>query len=481
MSSSESFYWHDYETSGAEVFHDRPLQFAGLRTDLELNIVDEPLVIYAKPTPDFLPHPAAVRITGITPQHAQAQGLRECEFMAQIHAELAKAKTCAVGYNSIRFDDEITRFALWRNFFDPYEREYANDNSRWDLIDVVRAVHALRPAGTVWPTREDGLPSFRLEMLTAANGIEHGAAHDALSDVTATIDLARHLKTVQPALFNALFALRSKKAIQPLLDVSAMRPVVHISGMFGAARGHLALVVPLAVHPKNNNEVICADLSQAPDFLDLPPEVVRERLFVKSSDLPDGVQRPPLKTIRINRAPVVLPSEWVAGEPAERLRLDGDAHRRHLVVLKAARSADPERFRTLIQGFYVERAFAARTDPDVMLYDGFVPTQDKALFEGIRAASAAQLARQSWSFRDARLPELLFRYRARNYPESLSLEEQAQWCEHCQSRYQDADSPFNLAQFAVELAEERRNAALTAEQLAALDALDNYVKALSAN
>ena len=481
MSSSESFYWHDYETSGAEVFHDRPMQFAGLRTDLDLNIVGDPLVIYAKPTPDFLPHPAAVRITGITPQHAQAQGLRECEFMAQIHAELAKAKTCAVGYNSIRFDDEITRFALWRNFFDPYEREYANGNSRWDLIDVVRAVYALRPAGTVWPNREDGLPSFRLEVLTAANGIEHGAAHDALSDVTATIDLARHLKTVQPALFDALFALRSKKAIQPLLDVLAMRPVVHISGMFGAARSHLALVVPLAVHPKNNNEVICADLSQAPDFLELPPEVVRERLFAKSSDLPDGVQRPPLKTIRINRAPVVLPSEWVAGEPAERLQLDGDAHRRHLAALKTARDADPAGFRSLIQGFYVERAFDTRTDPDAMLYDGFVPTQDKALFEGIRAASAAQLARQSWSFRDARLPELLFRYRARNYPETLSSAEQLQWREHCQSRYQDADSPFNLTQFAVELAEERSNPMLTAEQHAALDALDNYVKALSAN
>jgi exodeoxyribonuclease I len=177
----------------------------------------------------------------------------------------------------------------------------------------------------------------------------------------------------------------------------------------------------------------------------------------------------------------VLPSEWVAGEPAERLQLDGDGHRRHLATIKAARDADPERFKALIQGFYAERAFEARTDPDAMLYDGFVPTQDKALFEGIRASSATQLARQSWSFRDARLPELLFRYRARNYPETLSSEEQAQWREHCQSRYQDADSPFNLAQFAVALAEERSNPALTAEQHAALNALDNYVKALSAN
>ena len=481
MSSSESFYWHDYETSGAEVFHDRPMQFAGLRTDLDLNIVGEPLVIYAKPSPDFLPHPAAVRITSITPQHAQAQGLRESEFMAQIHAELAQAKTCSIGYNSIRFDDEITRFALWRNFFDAYEREYANGNSRWDLIDVVRAVYALRPTGTVWPVREDGQPSFRLEALTAANGIEHGAAHDALSDVTATIDLARHLRKAQPALFDALFALRTKKAIQPLLDVSKMRPVIHVSGMFGAARSHLALVVPLALHPKNGNEVICADLSQAPDFLDMSPELVRSRLFAKSGELPEGVTRPALKTIRINRAPVILPSEWVAGEPAERLQLDGEAHRRHLTILRAARDNNPEQFGALIQGFYVERVFEKRSDPDSMLYDGFIPPQDKALFNGIRAASGEQLGSQRWSFRDPRLPELLFRYRARNYPETLTPAEQAQWREHCQSRYHDADSPFNLAQFQQEMAVERGQANLSVLQINALDALDDYVRKLSVN
>ncbi len=457
------------------------MQFAGLRTDLNLNVVGDPLVIYAKPTPDFLPHPAAVRITGITPQHALAQGFPECEFMAKIHAELAQSKTCSVGYNSIRFDDEITRFALWRNFFDAYEREYANGNSRWDLIDVVRAVHALRPQGTVWPTREDGQPSFRLEALTAANGIEHGAAHDALSDVTATIDLARHLRTVQPALFDALFALRGKKAIQPLLDPSMMRPVIHISGMFGAVRSHLALVVPLTVHPKNNNEVICADLSQAPDFLELSPEVVRSRLFAPSCDLPEGILRPPLKTIRINRASVVLPTEWVAGEPAERLQLDGETHRRHWVALKAARDKDPDQFRARIQSFYAGRVFEARSDPDSMLYDGFIPAQDKALFSGIRAATAEQLRGQRWSFRDPRLPELLLRYRARNYPETLTPAEQAQWHEHCHSRYHDADSPFNFLQFQQEMALERGQANLSTLQISALDALDDYVRKLLVN
>ncbi|MDA0651168.1 MAG: exodeoxyribonuclease I, partial [Proteobacteria bacterium] len=167
MSSSESFYWHDYETSGADPSQDRPWQFAGVRTNAQLEIVGEPLTLYAQPTPDRLPHPAAVRVTGITPQEALAKGVPEAQFIARIHAELAQPRTCGVGYNSIRFDDEVTRFTLWRNFRDAYAREWQNGNSRWDLLDVARAYQALRPAGIEWPVRDDGQTSFRLEDLTA--------------------------------------------------------------------------------------------------------------------------------------------------------------------------------------------------------------------------------------------------------------------------------------------------------------------------
>ena len=170
-----SFYWHDYETFGADPAWDRPVQFAGLRTDADLNVIGDPLVLYARPADDFLPHPMACLITGITPQLALEKGVAECEFIARIHAELAQPGTCAVGYNSLRFDDEITRHTLYRNFFDPYAREWQNGNSRWDIIDLLRTAWALRPEGIEWPRREDGHVSFKLEQLTAANGIAHSA------------------------------------------------------------------------------------------------------------------------------------------------------------------------------------------------------------------------------------------------------------------------------------------------------------------
>ena len=480
MSSSESFYWFDYETSGAEVSVDRPLQFAGVRTDPDFNVIGEPLVIYNRLTPDVLPHPAAVRITAIPPSKTLAEGLSEREFISQIHAQLAQPGTCGLGYNSIRFDDEITRYALYRNFMDPYARERNQGRSRWDLLDVTRAIFALRPQGLEWPLRDDGLPSFRLEELTAANGIDHGAAHDALSDVLATIGLARVLRKAQPALFDALYALRSKESLAPLLDIAAMKPVVHVSGMLGASRSNLALVVPLAMYPGRRNEIICADLSRDPDFLFEDAEVIRQRLFTRQEDLPEGTVRPPLKTIHLGRAPVILPSEWVQGEPAERLRLDGDQHRSALAAIRGARDADPKGFTDFVQSIFAERDFPPRTDPDTQLYGGFFERADSGQFAEISAADPEALAERSWVFRDKRLPELLFRFRARNYPESLSADESARWLEWCAQKHADPDG-FNWGLFDQEMAEQEALPGLSDKQINALNDLRDYANQLRAS
>lgn len=477
MSSSESFYWHDYETSGARVAEDRPLQFAGVRTDSDFNVVGEPLVIYCRPSPDCLPHPAAIRVTGISPYVALEQGLPEREFIALVIQEMQRPGTCSLGYNSLRFDDEITRFASYRNFFPPYAREYGEGRSRWDLIDATRAVHALRPSGIEWPTRDDGLPSFRLEDLTAANGIDHGNAHDALADVLATIALGRLLRDSQPALFDTLYAQRSKRALAPMLDLANPKPLVHVSGQFGARRSNLAVVLPLAQHPINKNEIICADLSREPEFLDLTVEEVRGVLFASTEALPPGAVRPPLKTVKLNRAPVLLPMTWVQGEPAERLGLDGDATRAALAAYRGVMQADPSGFRQFIQQIYAERRFAPRTNPDTQLYDRFLGRRDEALLESVRCASSDSLASDSWVFEDARLPELLFRYRARNFPDSLTLDEQERWRSHCSDALLEQAGP-DWQDFRKALKQEQCRPDLADQQVAALDALARYAETL---
>lgn len=477
MSSSDSFYWHDYETSGKDPDQDRPWQFAGVRTNAELEIIEDPLTLYARPSPDRLPHPAAVRVTGITPQEAEQKGLPETEFIQRIHEQLLRPRTCAVGYNSIRFDDEVTRFTLWRNFCDPYRREWQNGNSRWDLLDVARAMFALRPEGINWPRLDDGLPSFRLEALTAANAIDHGAAHDALSDVMATIAVARLFRQQQPELFATLYAQRTKRVVSQLINLQVLTPLVHVSSMFGATRNNLALVVPVAWHPHNNSEVICVDLGLPLQFLEEDPDKVREYVFTPQAALPDGVCRPPLKTIRLNRAPVLLPTHWVAGAVAERLGLDGELHRTHLALLRDYHASAPGAFVERFQRVWRDRAYSERTDPDRMLYDGFLGDADRALCEEVRKARPAQLAQRTFPFSDPRLQELLFRYRARNYPESLSTDERAQWREHCQIQWREGT--FSRENFERALAAERADPAITSETQAALVRLEEWVTDLS--
>ena len=468
-----SFYWHDYETFGTDPSRDRPVQFAGLRTDAELKVISEPLLLYCKPADDVLPHPEACLLTGITPQKALREGLCEAEFIAQIHAQLALPGTCAVGYNSIAFDDEVTRYTLYRNFHDPYEREYRDGNSRWDIIDLLRVAYALRPQGIVWPRGDDGRPSFKLEALAQANDIAHEAAHDALSDVNATIALARLVKQQQPRLFDHVLAQRGKSAVAAMLDIPAMRPVLHISRKFGAERSNIGLVAPVARHPSNSNEVICVDLLQDPaELAGLSVEQISERLFTPAAELPEGMQRPGIKNIRTNRCPIVLTPKLLDAQAAQRLEIDPQAQWAHADKLK-----DLPGLGQKLQEVFAERKLPVPQHPDQMLYSGgFFNDADGRAMAWVREASPEQLRDEQVSFEDPRLPQMLFLYRARNYPESLDGPEREQWEEY-RFRYltdPEAGASLCLEQY-LELIERMQSvSSLTSGEQAVLDALLEY-------
>ncbi|TMO54673.1 exodeoxyribonuclease I [Pseudoalteromonas aurantia] len=426
-----SIYWHDYETFGATPQKDRPSQFAGIRTDYDLNIIGEPLIEYCKPAPDYLPHPEACLITGITPQHAQKHGLIEAEFMAKIHAQFSRPGTCVAGYNSIRFDDEVTRYSLYRNFYDPYEREWQNGNSRWDIIDLVRACYALRPDGIEWPLKEDGTPSFKLEHLTVANGIEHGAAHDALSDVTATIDLAKLIKTKQPKLFDFFFSLRNKKALLDIIDVFNMQPLVHTSSRIPATQGCTTWIAPMSFHPSNKNAVVCFNLTENPQvLLDLSVEELRERLYTKRVDMIEGDLPVGLKLVHVNKCPILAPAKTLLPENAARLGIDREQCLKHLKVLKE----HPELRDKVAEVFNEQGDFSATTNPDYQLYNGFISKSDKAKFAVVRDAQPSALGALNLEFEDAKFTTMLFRYRARNWPELLTPSELDSWRKYCQNK-----------------------------------------------
>ncbi|MGR9012987.1 MAG: exodeoxyribonuclease I [Gammaproteobacteria bacterium] len=432
MNGMQTFYWHDYETFGTDPRRDRPVQFAGIRTDCDFNIVDDPLVVYCKPTTDCLPHPDACLITGITPQLAEEKGVCEVEFIRLIHDQLALPNTCTLGYNSLRFDDEVTRNCLYRNFYDPYAREWQNGNSRWDLIDVIRAARALRPEGIVWPVNEEGRPSFRLDQLTKVNNIAHEAAHDALSDVYATIAITKLLKQAQPRLYQFLFQHRVKAEALNLLQLGNFKPVVHISGKYSAANNCLAIVLPICKHPTNANGIIVYDLSVDPEPLfNLSVEGIQQILFTATADLPEGVARIPLKTVHINKCPVLAPVSVIRPDDAQRLKIDLAICCENIDRIKAAAGL-AEKLAAVFSGHaYAEQA----SDPDLEIYSGgFFSENDKKQMAGIRGMLPEQLAKVAFKFTDSRLPEMLFRYRARNYPETLTSDELLRWNEFCVNR-----------------------------------------------
>lgn len=469
--AANSIYWYDFETFGSDPRRDRASQFAGIRTDEDLNIIGDPLVIYCKPANDFLPNPMACLITGITPQKASQEGVHEAEFIRLILEEFAQPGTCVTGYNSIRFDDEVTRQLLYRNFHDPYEREWKNGNSRWDIIDMVRLCAATRPDGINWPKKEDGSNSFRLEELTEANNIEHADAHDALSDVLATIELAKLIKQQQPKLYDYVYQLRAKQKAQAEIDLNTRKPVLHVSMMYPAAKGCLALVMPVCPHPENNNGVIVYDLRVDPDtWSDLSEAEMRERLFTPREQLPEGVERIPLKTIHYNRCPVIASPAVLPPERAAQYGVDLDLCRVHWEKLQSAGVLFKQ-----IQKLFLSDHGQKETDPDYMIYSGgFFSDHDRELMHMIRATKPEDLGRLDLPFRDKRLTEMLFRYRARNFPELLSKEEQERWVQFCATRLSE--------QFAMEKYQndmEQAESIASDSQMQVLGKLQDYVRSIS--
>ena len=436
-----TFFFFDYETWGTSPAKDRPSQFAGVRTDMDFNIIGDPLVIYCQPPSDYLPGVEAALITGIAPQLAASKGLPEPEFIAKIHEQLATPNTINLGYNSIRFDDEVTRYTCYRNFIDPYAWSWQNGNSRWDLLDVMRACHALRPEGVEWPENDEGYISFKLENLSVANGIEHANAHDAMADVIATIELAKKVKAAQPKLFDYFLSMRHKRKLNELVDIVNMTPLMHVSGMLGRECNYTSWIVPVAWHPTNKNAVITVDLAKDPQvLLDLDIEALTERLYTKHSDLGPDEQPVPVKLVHLNKCPILAPAKTLTAENADKIGIDRTQCLQNLALIRQ----HPEIREKLIGLFSIEREYDQSKDVDSQLYDGFFSPADRTAMDIILQTAPEKLAELDITFSDARIAPLLFRYRARNFPWTLTEQEQRRWNDHCRDYFQSRIEEYML-------------------------------------
>jgi exodeoxyribonuclease-1 len=444
----KSFFFYDLETSGLNPKEDRVMQFAGQRTDEGLNLIGQPFSYLIKLTQDVLPDPQAILVTGITPQQTLEKGLTEAAFLSIFHEQIATSGTIFIGYNNIHFDDEFIRYLNYRNFYDPYEWQWQGNRSRWDLLNVIRMMRALRPDGIKWPVDTGGKPVNSLEELTAANGLEHVKAHDALSDVTACIALAQLVRQTQPRLFAYLLNFRDKREIAQL--VTGLEPFVYA----GADQDEYdkTSVYSFLFELSRQGAAALFDLRYDPlDFTNLTATELAERWYGGQ----DYRTKPnPVRIIRYNRCPPVAPLTVLDEISQSRLKLDPETITRHRHQLKKCL---PSWQPTLQEALSLSdeashksrRGFAASVD--TLLYEKFFDDNDKRSFSAVRATPPAELAIAKFNFTDRRLRRLLPLYKARNYPESLTEAEQRRWHDYCQRHLMQGGPVSRYANFVIRL------------------------------
>lgn len=457
---NETLVWFDYETFGLDVARDRPAQFASIRTDLDLNPLADPLTLYCQPPRDYLPNPESCVLTGISPLRAQRLGVPEHEFIGRIVGEFSVPGTCAVGYNNIRFDDELTRYTLFRNLKDPFAREWQNGNSRWDLLGVMRLARALRPDGLVWPTDVEGKPTLRLDHLTVANGIAHDDAHDALGDVRATLALARRLKEAQPKLFQYLWNLRLKKNVLSLASPGTMTPFLMASARMPSESWHLGIVVVVGRQPGNPNALIICDLRYSPD---------------QWGDLQEA-EISPFSVLHVNRAPALAPLAVLRPEDEQRLSLDIKTHLAHLDSVKASAYNEFSGFRALMDRLPT----SDHQDVDLGLYGGFASDRDRHRLTQYSDPHSPEFLEIPAHFDDGRFSELCQRFKARNYPEYLSEEERQRWNAFCRSKWHEkrGEGALSVDEFNERVHQLRDQAQGDVGKLAVIQETVQYVEAL---
>lgn len=471
-----SFFFYDLETSGINPREARIMQFAGQRTDLELQPIGEPVNVLIKLTPDIVPDPDSIMITGITPQSTLIDGLTEAEFLQYFYDEVVQDGTIFLGYNTVRFDDEFMRYLHYRNFYDAYEWQWCNDCSRWDLLDVVRMTRALRPDGIEWPFNDQGKATNRLELITKLNGVAHEQAHDALSDVTATIEVAKLIRSKQPKLFEYLLNCRHKKEVEKLVCEEG-KPFIYSCGRYPADTHKTTVAVKVA-DASSAGGCLVYDLRHDPtEFLSMSAEELHQRWQWTDEESPP--KRLPVKALRFNRCPAVAPLQVLDATSQERIGLTLETATKHLAILRSSPTfADTLRQAHALKDAAIKQRFPSDSAVDGQLYEGFIGQGDKQVMRAVRAAKPEHIAEFGDKLRDRRLQQLLPLYKARNFPQRLSADERQLWDNFCRDRLLSGGQQSKLATYFKKLETLAKRTDLTDDQRFALEELRLYSESI---
>ncbi|HUY53227.1 MAG TPA: exodeoxyribonuclease I [Candidatus Dormibacteraeota bacterium] len=467
---SESYFFYDLETSGLNPRESRIMQFAGQRTDYDLKLIGQPYNFLVKLANDSLPSPQAIMVTGITPQMTLSDGISEAEFLKIFNQQISVPGTTFVGYNNVRFDDEFIRFTNYRNFYDPYEWHYKDGRKRWDILDVIRMTRSLRPAGINWPTAEDDTPTNKLTDITGANNIAHQAAHDAMADVLALIEVAKLIKQQQPKLFNYLGTnMPNKNDIIKMLHDG--EPLVYTFGGYQAHPQKTTAIVFLADF--EDGGILVYDLRHDPKFF-TDMSVDKLKAVINRED--DTISTP-FFVIKPNKCPALAPLSVLDEASEINIDLDQTTINKHLASFKKYDHQLSDVALKIFKQLYSDRNFDSDS-VDSELYDNFFDRSDSAKLINIRDADPKLLSSNEHIFNDSRLNRLILLYKARNYPKYLNSEEITEYEGYRQKLLFAGGPNSRLSKFAAELVMLEKDSSLSQDQRYLLEELKLYAESI---
>lgn len=467
-----SYLFYDIESSGLNKAFDQVLQFAAVRTDMELNELERYNIIIQL-RPDVVIAPMAL-ITHRIPIEKTFDGLCEFDAMRTIHNLLNEPGTISLGYNTLGFDDEFLRFSFYRNLLTPYTHQYANGCSRMDLLPIAALFRLYKPEVLNWPDI-DGKPTLKLEYLNEANELAKGQAHDALVDVLATVELARRFSKEEAMWnylkdsFNKNIDRQRREKLTPLFQsrLESHDKALMVGVEFGSDNNYQSPVLSIGESRPYSNQTLWLRLD-LPELRETTLETIDETTWVIRKRFGEpGILLPPLKRY------------WDRLSP-ERLQIVSD----NIAWLQANPALFEEIIRHHQEFSYPE---IPNLDIDAALYQrGFLSKAEQKVCDQFQVASPEERFELLDQFTDEETKILAVRILFRNFPEDAPEEYAEAFDQYMQQinpeeaflamldyKGQQRTTPAGAMQ---EIYKLRSEPSLDDEQRTLLDELEEYIQ-----
>ncbi len=468
----KSYLFYDLETSGLNKSFDQILQFAAIRTDIDLNEIDR-YSINVKLRPDVIPSPYA-SITHRISIAESKKGVSECMAIRHIHALLNTPGTISLGYNTLGFDDEFLRFSFYRNLLTPYTHQYSNKCNRSDILPFAVLYYLYKHESLEWPV-VDGKSSLKLEYLSAKNKLAEGRAHDAIVDVEATVELAKRFykeKEMWDYILGYFDKKTDKERIYQLPSAFESTAGIHMYGLmtgikFGADNLYQAPVLYIGDSIPYSNQSLWLRLD-LPELNQLNKDNIKENSRVIRK--------------RFGESPVILP-------PVERFTNKISTERMKIVDenLKWLQ-AEKDKFYKLVS-YYREFEYQdiPNVDVDAALYiNGFMTKEEQRVCNKFNQSSYDKMQDIIDEFSEGSLKELAKRVFIRNFFDEATGDSYKDF-----EKYLKAVNPDNHVDAMIDFRGDKKTTPVSAledikeiktecnlddEQLMLIEEIENYIK-----